>query len=180
MPLLLKSLFIISIFFSCLIPWVSVADNSAELQSQYIQTPLVVEILNNSERREPDIPSNHQWPKGKHRVMTPYLVKLYSIPVEGSCIPETHMICSHKYYLAVSDYGEAPLQGVFYLGTVGEITQFKWVNTARTDGIIDVKALNYPEYAFKMNPKLSKISKHYRIEIKMEGVIKLNIMKISR
>ena len=172
-----KLIFTIASFYFLICPYLSFANDEFEFKPSEITNELLVDILNNSERQVPDIPSDHQWPSSKNHVMTPFIVKLYSIPMQGDCIPETHMICSHRYYLAIGDYGEEPLQAVFYLGNFGEITKFKWVTTPVRMASIDIEIQNYPTYAFKRNRELKKKTHFYRIRLYIEKDIKLEAVK---
>lgn len=172
-----KLKFIIASICFLVCPYLSFANDELELKPSEINHELLVDILNNSERQVPDIPSDHQWPSSKNHVMTPFIVKLYSIPMQGDCIPETHMICSHKYYLAIGDYGEEPLQAVFYLGNFGEITKFKWVTTPIRTALIDIEIQNYPTYAFERNQELKKKTQFHRIKLFIDKDIKLEAIK---
>lgn len=96
---------------------------------------------------------------------------LYRVAEQGSCIPETHMICNYRYYLAVSDFGEYPDQAVFGLGEVGEIRSIKWLPT---DGwgtaLLQIEVSNYPEYAYARNPDLVRVTKSFELVVSVDGV----------
>jgi len=98
-------------------------------------------------------------------------LRLYRVAEQGSCIPETHMICSYRYYLAVSEFGEYPDQAVFGLGEVGEIQSVKWLPT---DGwgraLLQVEVSNYPEYAYARNPDLVRVTKSFELVVSVDGV----------
>ncbi len=60
-------------------------------------------------------------------------LRLYRVPKSGDCVPETKMVCSYDYYLAVSEYDEDPKQAVFNPGTYGSIAQVMWLPTKTAD-----------------------------------------------
>ena len=93
------------------------AEELINLNAEKVKNPTLVKILNSAKLQELNaLPSAKRWGRQLG-------IRLYSKEISGSCIPETHMICSHQYYLAVSKYDEAPEQAVYDLGTVGEIIE---------------------------------------------------------
>ncbi len=83
------------------------------------------------------------------------LLRLWAVPRAGSCIPDTEMICSHRYFLAVSAFGESETPFVYSLGEVGEIESVERLPV--TPGCQDrlrLGVLNFPRSAFASNPRL--------------------------
>lgn len=121
----------------------------------------IVSILNNSELSDLNDLSG-----GEEQDL---LLKLYAIPVSGSCVPEVHMTCAYEYYLAVSERDEQPRQSVFHLGTVGEIVQVEWKEKAGTDrAYIGLEIANFPKRVLERNPKLEKVTQEYLLEVRAQ------------
>ncbi len=99
------------------------------------------------------------------------VVKLFAVPVSGSCVPESHTTCAFDYYLAVSEYDEDPRQSVFHLGVVGEVSEVTWMKSVRPDAAsIRLRVANYPRAALDANPSLDESVQEYRLDIRVEGV----------
>ncbi len=56
-------------------------------------------------------------------------VRLFEIQIEGDCVPETHWVCSHEYYLAVSTIDSDPSVAVYSLGRIGLISKTELVKS---------------------------------------------------
>ncbi len=121
------------------------------LQNHQIKNSRLIEVLALSSVRQI---------KAKH-----HIVKLYSIPQQGSCVPETHWNCDYHYYLAVSTFDEYPEIAVVDLGIVGEIVKFELVETKGFTDIFQVDTEDYSLSAIKANPKLPTNIKKYKISI---------------
>lgn len=132
--------------------------SSAIQINQRISDTRIVKILNNAE-----VIDLNKLNGGDAQDL---LLRLYEIPVSGSCVPETHLTCAHEYYLAVSEYDEQPNQSLFHLGTVGEITGIEWMKATESGKAeIVLQVASYPELAFERHPGLRKATKEYRLEI---------------
>jgi hypothetical protein len=84
------------------------------------------------------------------------LLRLYSVAVEGTCVPATHWVCSSRYWLAASAADEMPEETVYYLGEYGELTDFRPGPPAAWNGAsFHATAHAYPGHALKQNPKLT-------------------------
>ena len=87
-------------------------------------------------------------------------LRLYSVEREGGCVEETESVCSHQYYLAVTEYGELPGAKVYALGEVGEIPRVEWKanNSGDRTARLRFYVVKYPTSALKENPKLTPVS----------------------
>src|SRR5262249_35113063 len=56
---------------------------------------------------------------------------LYEVPQEGDCVPNTTVVCSHHYYLAVSTFEEG----------LGESQQFSIRNLRNAVNLVNAKEL---------------------------------------
>lgn len=124
-----------------------------ELKNKTVKDNLLVEILNDSEMKELEPPA----PTG-----STVFLRLFSIGEPGDCAPEaeTEVTCSIRYYLAVSDGGLGVPRAVYDLGEVGEITKLDWLKNSKSDvARLRLQISNYPETAFKYNPKLVRKTK---------------------
>ena len=109
-------------------------------------------------------------PYGKEPV--PVFVRLWRVPVEGDCVEETEAICSHHYYLAVSDYGEgeAPF-AVYDLGQVGEIVGLRWLPRAARDAArLHLIAVSWPAATMKRQPSLVRKTKAYDLIVSTDSL----------
>ena len=98
-------------------------------------------------------------------------IRLYAIAHSGSCVEETEWVCSYRYVLAVSEYGEEPEQAAYDLGEVGEIGAIRWLDTTGSDhAVLEVEVRNYPEHASKQNQKLKLQRQRYRLDVSLRGV----------
>lgn len=99
-------------------------------------------------------------------------LRLYAVPKEGNCIPDTHVVCSHRYYLAVSAFEDGMGEAVYDLGEVGEIDDIHWLQsdeplTAR----LKLRVTNYPVEYFKTTKSLIKRQKNYELYIRIDKLL---------
>lgn len=162
------------------------SQSQLDLKNKPIENELLVEILNNSQKKElaPPLPKRSN-----------FFLRLYSIGEFGTCAPEVEkeVTCSIRYYLAVSD-GSLGVPGTVYdLGEVGEITQVEWLedsksnvekvnegnasdviqfveNSGRRIDRLKLEISNYPAHAFELNPKLIRKSKIVELEISLNSL----------
>jgi hypothetical protein len=128
------------------------------LSSIRLGNPQLVEILNYAVsqvlNREPPAPEQE------------LRLKLYAVPKEGDCLPDSHYVCSRHYYLAVSSFEEGFGAVVYDLGEVGEISDIQWLKpnqqqTAR----LRLRVTNFPVEYFSLNDKLPKREQMYELEV---------------
>jgi hypothetical protein len=126
-----------------------------------IRSPLLVEILNHASVQDLNSESGER-DQQLH-------LRLYSVPKEGDCIQDSHYVCSHHYYLAVSTYEEGLGEAAYDLGEVGEISDIQW---SRPDDQLSARlritVSNYPKEYFKHNQTLIKREKRYELKITLE------------
>ena len=141
------------------LPSITHAQSRTKVQPQPVRNALLVEILNWGERQDlmalPNAPSELD-------------ALLYSVADEGSCVPDTHAICSYRYYLAVAEAwpGVGQDAAVYALGRVGEITRAEWLEGSRPDrGRLRLEVSNYPEHAFEVNPALVRRTRAITLEV---------------
>jgi hypothetical protein len=102
---------------------------------------------------------------------SPYLIpRLYSVSDEGQCVKDTHMICTHRYFLAVSEDGEAADQTVFDLGEVGEITSARVLADPGLNPRLRVVVLNYPADVFQYQRDLVRRERVYLIHLALDSL----------
>jgi hypothetical protein len=147
------------------------AEELINLNAEKVKNPTLVKILNSAKLQELNaLPSAKRWGRQLG-------IRLYSIGISGSCIPETHMICSHQYYLAVSEYDEAPEQAVYDLGTVGEIIEVQWLQDRRVDRArINIVVSNYPLHAYMRNSRLVPKTVTYALDVGVNS-LKINALQ---
>lgn len=146
------------------------AQSRLDLKNKPVKNELLVEILTESEMKVFDPP----FPK----INSLYL-RLYSIGVLDDCAPEveTEVTCSFKYYLTANS-GDLGVSGAVYdLGEVGEITKLEWLeNSDRDFARLKLEISNYPELAFRDNPKLIKRTRIAEIEVSLQA-LKVKVIK---
>jgi hypothetical protein len=130
-----------------------------ELGTQPVADSLLVWILNDAVR----VPI-----EGAEE--SPYLIpRLYAISDEGGCVEDTHMICSHRYFLAVSEEGYGAAQAVFDLGEVGEIIRARvMVDRWPAHPQLKLTVQNFPDHAFQYNPSLVRQTRVYSVELDVQ------------
>lgn len=156
-------LFSLLILFSCAI--------HSEEQIKSINEPLLVNIMALSEvidlnNLQKDIDKN-LW------------VKIYKLPGSkiNNCFPESHGICKYKYYLATSQLDDSPIINAYYLGELGEITNYKWVSTQEIDtAIIYITVSMFTKHALSYNKSLNNKETNYKL-IARANKIQLNIIQ---
>ncbi|OGQ89294.1 MAG: hypothetical protein A2289_02050 [Deltaproteobacteria bacterium RIFOXYA12_FULL_58_15] len=98
-------------------------------------------------------------------------MKLYGVPISGTCVPETQVPCAYDYYLAVSEYDEQPRQSVFHLGVVGEIPVLTWISVSEPDrATLRMTVTNFPQAALDSNPSLRPIVREYLLHIQVQDI----------
>ena len=99
-------------------------------------------------------------------------LRLFSVAKEGTCVSETEWVCSYRYLLAVSEYGEMPSQNAYDLGEVGEIGSIHWVRANHPDeAVLTLEVRNYPLHAVKRNPDLRLTRRRYRLTITVDSIV---------
>ncbi|WP_420126388.1 hypothetical protein [Longimicrobium sp.] len=102
---------------------------------------------------------------------SPYLIpRLYSISHEGGCVEDTHMVCTHRYFLAVAEEGVAGDQAVFDLGEVGEITRARVLADRGRNPRLRVVVLNYPPDIFQYQRDLVRQERVYLIHLALDSL----------
>ncbi len=140
------------------------AQETALTSNKKVTDPLLVKIMNSAEVK--DLNAMPSAKSTKPQVS----MRLFSIPITGRCVPETEWVCSHRYFLAVSEYGEDPEQTVYDLGTVGEIDQIEWLPNDRPDHArLRLVVGNYPTHAF-INKKLSQVFRKYKMDVSTKSL----------
>jgi hypothetical protein len=102
---------------------------------------------------------------------SPYLIpRLYSVSEEGKCVKDTHMICTHRYFLAVAEEGVAGDQIVFDLGEVGAITSARVLADRGRNPRLRVVVLNYPPDVFQYQRDLVRQERVYLIHLALDSL----------
>lgn len=158
---------VVSITFSCVNAY---SQSRLSLKNKPINNKLLVEILNDSEMKElaPPLPKHSN-----------FFLRLYSIGELGTCEPETEteVVCSFRYYLAVSDGGLGVPRTVYDLGEVGEITDIKWLENSDSNfDNLRLEISNYPTDAFEHNPKLIKKTRVVELNVNLNS-LKIKVVK---
>lgn len=128
------------------------------LSARAVEDTLLVSLLNNAvEVRIHDLDES------------PYLYpRLYAVSEEGSCVEDTHAVCTHHYFLAVSEDGEAPGQAVFALGEVGEIVHARVRADRGLDARLVVTVLNHAATAFDYQDDLVREERVFSIALDLD------------
>jgi hypothetical protein len=101
------------------------------------------------------------------------LVRVFEVPVleENDCFPESHGVCTHDYYVSVSQFDEQPEYNVFKIGTFGQIIKFRWKKTDTPDTAeIEILTTQYSLDAQKYNDKLSNAENRFLLKINANGL----------
>lgn len=70
----------------------------------------------------------------------------------GLRVPDTHVVCSHDYYLAVSTFEEGLGETVFALGEIGATAEIQWLKPAKPlTARLKIRVVSYPEEYLKSN-----------------------------
>jgi len=136
---------------------------SVAIKSKPLRAEPLVEILNYGRVRELNSANDRD---------QELRLRLYEVPREGDCVPDTHVVCSHHYYLAVSTFEEGLGESVFDLGEVGEIAEIQWLKPGKPGAArLKIRVVNYPEEYFKSNAALVKKQQSYELEITVENLV---------
>ena len=93
-------------------------------------------------------------------------IKIYKTPntEDNKCFPESHGICSYKYYIATSQLDDSPIINAYYIGVLGEIIDFKWVYVETIDkAVINIITNKYSKEALNYNKSLENKITNYQI-----------------
>lgn len=93
-------------------------------------------------------------------------LKVYKLPNTESnkCFPESHGICTYKYYIATSQLDDSPIFNVYYLGSLGEIIDYKWELSSSVDkAVINIITNKYSKEALDYNELLDNKITSYQI-----------------
>src|SRR5437773_8493645 len=75
-------------------------------------------------------------------------LRLYSIGHSGTCVEETEWVCSCRYVLAVSEFGETRTRAVYDLGEVGQLGAIQWLPRTTPDhAALELEVRNYTDHA---------------------------------
>ena len=94
-------------------------------------------------------------------------------PIAHTCVPDTHWVCSHDYYLAISTFDTYPEQAVYHLGTVGEITSI--VSLPPVPGAEDrllFTAANHPAAVLAAVPSLERAEREFELRV-LEAMLEI-------
>ena len=139
------------------------------LKSSRINSPVLEQILNYGNVKE--LNSSPLTPDQDLRL------RLHSVPQEGRCVQDTHVVCKHHYYLAVSTFQEGLGEAVYDLGEVGEISGVEWLPLKKElTASLRLRVTNYPEHVFDWNKALVKAQKLYEIEVSLD---KLSVTSVK-
>ncbi len=155
------------------LPRPSQGQTPPQLGSTRIEDDRLVEILNNATVHELNaLPAPRGSGKGQ------LLLRLYALPRSGSCVPQSHQVCSYHYYLAVSEYDEMPRQTVYDLGEVGEIVDPRWLPDDRLGAAwLQLSVSNYPAHAFRSNPGLVRKVIALKLDVTVDTLV---ISRVAR
>jgi hypothetical protein len=139
------------------------ARGSVAIKSKPVRVEPLVEILNYGRVKELNSENNRD---------QELRLRLYDVPREGDCVPDTHVVCSHHYYLAVSAFEEGLGENVFDLGEVGEIAEIQWLKPGKPGAAcLKIRVLSYPEEYLKSNASLTRKEQSYELEITVEKLV---------
>ena len=136
------------------------ADAQTMLSARPVADSMLVLLLNDGQ----EVPIGD-------RDESPYLIpRLYAVAQEGKCVEDTHMICTHRYFLAVAEDGVAADQAVFDLGEVGEITSARVMANRGQDIRLRVVVANYPRHVFRYTRRLVREERAYLIHLGLDSL----------
>src|SRR5262249_250428 len=136
----------------------------ASITGTRINSPRLVDILNYGYVQE----LNSDPPKPEQELR----LRLYAVPKEGNCLPDTHVICSHHYYLALSSFEEGMGEAVYDLGAVGEISNIQWLKTNEQLATrLRLTVTNYPVEYLKTMKTLIERQKNYELDISIDELL---------
>jgi len=95
------------------------------------------------------------------------MVKVYEVPIlENTCFVETHGVCQHAYFIAVSTYDEFPDTNVFQLSNIGVLRNYTWLPDEKTDFVeIEFAMDSYTATALANNKGLK--NQPYRVQLQI-------------
>jgi len=141
-------------------PQTRIQPDHTSLKSERVTIPQLVEILNYGSSRE----ISHDPPLPEEELR----LRLHAVPKEGNCVSDTHSVCSHRYYLAVSAFEDGLPAVVYDLGEVGEMSNIQWLKSERPQTVrLRVLVTNYPVEYFKLNSKLLRKEQAYELEVSL-------------
>ncbi len=139
------------------------AQTPLALRATPVRDDLLAEILNDGEMQDLN---KLNAAKGKD-----VSLRLYSIAHSGTCVEETEWVCSYRYVLAVSEFGETRTRAVYDLGEVGQLGAIRWVPRATANhAALELEIRNYPDHAVKENPKLKLQTRRVRLDVSLDTV----------
>ncbi len=100
----------------------------------------------------------------------PVFVRLYRVGEEGTCVDETHWVCSYDYYAVVSDYGESVEGSLYWLGRVGELLNFAWLPAHGRTATLSATVLNYPETVLRRQTNLKRSARAVVLELSAQAI----------
>ena len=87
-------------------------------------------------------------------------------------MPDTHYVCSHHYYLAVSTYEEGLGEAVYDLGEVGEIRNIRWLKSSKElTARLQLNVTNFPNEYLAWDRNLTKVERTYTLEVGLEKLV---------
>lgn len=153
----MRSAFLLALL-CALLPHPVAAQGLGPPRAERIADSLLVRILNDGAELDIDGLSEEDVP--------PLTPRLYAVPAEGDCVPETHLVCGFRYFLAVSGDGESPEQAVFSLGLLGEITFTRFLPSAGDEPPrLRLTIQNHPSFVFERNPNLPRRQAVYLVTL---------------
>ena len=139
------------------------AQTPLALRATPVHDDLLAEILNDAEMQDLNKLGSA---KGKDVAL-----RLYSIGHSGTCVEETEWVCSYRYVLAVSEFGETRTRAVYDLGEVGQLGAIQWLPRTTPDhAALELEVRNYPDHAMKQNPKLKLQTRRVRLDVSLDTV----------
>ena len=145
------------LIYSILLLSISCSSNSSILVKK-IKDPVLTELLIFGESKD----LNKLQPNTEKNLW----VKIYKLPntEPNKCFPESHGICSYKYYLATSQLDDSPKINAYYLGSLGEVIGYEWKKAKSIDeAIINIKVNKYSKEALSYNKSLVNDIVNYKI-----------------
>ena len=137
---------------------------SLQLTAVPLKDTLLVEVLNDAEMQDLN--------KLSPTVRKDLSLRLYAVGHSGTCVEETEWVCSYRYVLAVSEFGEVRERTAYDLGEVGEIANIKWLPSDSLDhAVLEFEVRSVPGHAARQNPKLSMRRRRYKLDAGLDHVV---------
>ena len=147
-------------------PLALAGQSSLDLRAIPVHDSVLIEVLNGGEMRD----LNKIGPATRKSLA----LRLYGVAHSGTCVEETEWVCSYRYVLAVSEYGEVPSKAVYDLGEVGEIANVRWLQPDSSDhsnrATLELQVRSAPGHASARNPKLKVQVRRYRLDISLDSL----------